>query len=69
MKKRKSLGQNFLVDEFVGRQIVDAAGLSKDQEILEIGPGKVLSGLFKRFSKDFNVYNIETIEDLKIFEI
>ena len=37
--------------------------------VLECGSGKVLSGLFKRFSKDFNVYNIETIEDLKKIEI
>ena len=38
-------------------------------KVLECGSGKVLSGLFKRFSKDFNVYNIETIEDIKKFEI
>ena len=49
MKKRKSLGQNFLVDEFVAQQIVDAVGLSKEQEILEIGPGKgiLTRGLLK----------------------
>ena len=41
----------------------------KINKVLECGSGKVLSGLFKRFSKDFNVYNIETIEDLKKFEI
>ena len=37
--------------------------------VLECGSGKVLSGLFKRFSKNFNVYNLETIEDLKDIEI
>ncbi len=37
--------------------------------ILECGSGKVLSGLFKRFSQDFNTYNIETIKDLKDLEI
>ena len=41
----------------------------KVNKALECGSGKVLSGLFKRFSKDFSVYNIETIEDLKKFEI
>ena len=41
----------------------------KINKVVECGSGKVLSGLFKRFSKDFNVYNIETIEDLKNFEI
>ena len=41
----------------------------KINKVVECGSGKVLSGLFKRFSKDFNVCNIETIEDLKNFEI
>ena len=41
----------------------------KINKVLECGSGKVLSGLFKRFSKNFNVHNIETIEDLKNFEI
>ena len=41
----------------------------KINKVLECGSGKVLSGLFKRFSKDFNVSNIETIEDLKNIEI
>ncbi len=40
MKKRKSLGQNFLVDESVAQQIVEAVGPSKNQSILEIGPGR-----------------------------
>ena len=39
------------------------------KKVFEYGSGKVLSGLFKRFSKDFNVYNLETIEDLKDLEI
>ena len=44
--------------------------LNKDiKTVLECGSGKVLSGLFKRFSLDFNVNNIETIEDLKALEI
>jgi len=41
----------------------------KINTVLECGSGKVLSGLFKRFSNDFNVFNLETIEDLKNLEI
>ena len=41
----------------------------KINTVIECGSGKVLSGLFKRFSNDFNTYNIETIEDLKDLEI
>lgn len=36
---RKGLGQNFLVDRNVLRQIVAAARLSPDDTIIEIGPG------------------------------
>lgn len=33
-------------------------------EVLEVGPGKVLTGLIKRTLKDVNLFNISTIEDL-----
>ncbi|HEV8633328.1 MAG TPA: 16S rRNA (adenine(1518)-N(6)/adenine(1519)-N(6))-dimethyltransferase RsmA [Chloroflexota bacterium] len=36
---QKRFGQNFLVDEFVLRQIVDAAELSPSDQVLEVGPG------------------------------
>ena len=34
-------------------------------QILEIGPGKVLSGLITRISKKFDIISIDTINDLK----
>ena len=34
-------------------------------EFIEIGPGKVLSGLVKRINKDVNVININSISDIK----
>ena len=36
---RKQLGQNFLVDEFVLGQIIEAADLDRDDTVLEVGPG------------------------------
>ena len=36
---QKKFGQNFLIDEEVLRQIVDAAGISSNDCVLEIGPG------------------------------
>ena len=39
IRPRKGLGQNFLVDPSHRARIVDAAQLSKDDAVLEIGPG------------------------------
>ena len=35
------------------------------QKIIEIGPGKVLSGLMKRISGDFDIKSINQISDIK----
>ena len=35
------------------------------KEFIEIGPGKVLSGLAKRIGGNINVKSINTIEDIK----
>lgn len=37
---KKSLGQNFLQDKAVLAKIIDAADLSQEDHVLEIGPGK-----------------------------
>ena len=39
-RAKKSLGQNFLVDGRVRAKIVDAADISPDDTIVEIGPGR-----------------------------
>ncbi|MCL4538615.1 MAG: 16S rRNA (adenine(1518)-N(6)/adenine(1519)-N(6))-dimethyltransferase RsmA [Bacteroidetes bacterium] len=43
---KKSLGQNFLVDDNIARKIVRSAGITKDDVVIEIGPGK---GALTRF--------------------
>jgi len=35
----KSLGQNFLIDDLVSEKIIDAANITENDYILEIGPG------------------------------
>ena len=39
-RAKRSLGQNFLVDANLQRKIVEAVGASRDDEVLEIGPGR-----------------------------
>ena len=34
------------------------------KEFVEIGPGKILSGLVKRINKDVKVFNINSIDDI-----
>jgi 16S rRNA (adenine1518-N6/adenine1519-N6)-dimethyltransferase len=36
---RKSLGQNFITDKRVIERIIESAGISREDEVLEIGPG------------------------------
>lgn len=53
LQPKKSLGQNFLVDPWVRRRIVDACAVQAGDTVLEIGPGRgeltsLLAGKVKR---------------------
>ena len=58
-----------LVDQIISRvrwrESVDYMMKQGVTEFLEIGPGKVLSGLVKKINKDVKVSNIDSIEDIK----
>ena len=62
-KAKKRLGQNFLIDEKVIETILDASDISKDDVVVEIGPGLgfVTEQLVKLAKK---VYAIELDEDM-----
>lgn len=52
MQAKKSLGQNFLTNPAIAIKIVESANLSKDDNVLEIGPGEgVLTGLLAQKGK------------------
>ena len=36
-----------------------------EKKIIEIGPGKVLTGLIKRISNNFDIINIENISNIE----
>lgn len=40
LKAKKSLGQNFLKDEEILNQIIESAGLTMEDNVIEIGPGQ-----------------------------
>ena len=40
MKAKKSLGQNFLIDENIINNIVEQINANEDDLIIEIGPGR-----------------------------
>lgn len=62
-KFSKSLGQNFLIDDSVLQDIVDNSNISKDDLVIEIGPGvgTLTKELLKKAKK---VYAIELDSDL-----
>ena len=39
LRYRQSLGQNFLYDDALLQELTAAAGVTKDEDVLEIGPG------------------------------
>ncbi len=40
MRPKKSLGQNFLTSEAIAEEIVSAGGVSREDAVLEVGPGE-----------------------------
>ena len=58
--KRQPLGQNYLVDESIALDIIRHAGVSSDQHVLEIGPGKgILTTLILKKAKSLTAIEID----------
>ena len=71
--KEASLLKNLLVKQIESsvrwRENVNLMLQNKTNQFIEIGPGKVLSGLIKRISKDVNTISINAEEDIKKINI
>lgn len=66
MKAKKSLGQNFLIDNKVIEKIVDEVEVSENDLIVEIGPGRgALTKLLKNKGSKLRAYELDT--DLKVY--
>ena len=50
------------------KETMDFIKKNNVENVIECGSGKVLSGLFKRYSDSVNVYNVENVSDLKIIQ-
>jgi 16S rRNA (adenine1518-N6/adenine1519-N6)-dimethyltransferase len=58
---RQKFGQNFLIDNNIARNIAAAAGLTNDDIVLEIGPGKgILTNAIAPIVKKLIVVEIDT---------
>ncbi len=66
MKAKKSLGQNFLIDNNIINKIVDEINAEENDLIIEIGPGRgALTKLLKEKKSFLICYELDT--DLKPF--
>lgn len=66
---RQKFGQNFLVDKNITQQIISAAQLSKDDTVIEIGPGRgILTELIYPLVKELLTVEIDSRLALKLAE-
>ena len=65
ISKIKSLLVEQITSRVRWRESVDYMIKEGVTDFLEIGPGKVLSGLVKKINKDVKISNIDSIEDIK----
>ena len=65
VRPKRSLGQNFITDNNFLLKMNGHIESSKRNIIIEIGPGKVLSGMVKRTVKNINCFSINSIDDMK----
>ena len=62
-EKETSSSEKALKSPLVGTAYLSPEPQAKT--FVEIGPGKVLSGLIKRINKDVKIYTINSIDDIK----
>ena len=70
ISKNSSILKESLIKQMANKvrwvESINALIKTKDFDIIEIGPGKVLSGLIKRINSNFSINSINSVEDLKV---
>ena len=64
VKRAEKLKEN----QDINIKFLDGNAKAKVSKIIEIGPGKILSGLISRITNKFDIINIDKIEDLDKFK-
>ena len=64
VNKIKSLLVDQITSRVRWRESVDFMIKERVTDFLEIGPGKVLSGLVKKINKDVKITNINSVDDI-----
>ncbi len=59
--RKQPLGQNYLINESIALEIIQQAGVSSDQPVLEIGPGKgILTAILLEQAKSLTALEIDS---------
>jgi len=64
----KNALSNQMANKVKWTESINNLAKTNDLKIIEIGPGKVLSGLIKRINNNFSIISINSISDLKLLE-
>ena len=61
---KKSLGQNYLIDLNIINKIVNILNI-KNKNVVEIGPGRALTGMVRRIDRGPNTFNVSDLDAVK----
>ena len=59
---------NQMANKVRWKESINELEINNEKNLLEIGPGKVLSGLAKRITSSFKITSIDQVKDLELFK-
>ena len=58
---------NQMANKVRWKESINALEINNEKKLIEIGPGKILSGLVKRITNSFDITSIDRVKDLDLF--